>query len=259
MVANQAAKPLPPLPRGWSRICHETGLFLRGIGLGIIVTACQGFFKKNFFEPEKVAVHRSRITALLRTSIHIGPLGVAIFEIVLNVKGHFVGRIPFQQSYLQFAAKGHEIAIQASIATILFSYIRYQISVGKGMPFGAVLSGLQFLQVSHLWSVELWSSISSKEFQLRRKMCFTILILTCVIVAATAGPSIASLLIAQQGLWPSTSSYVAVNASVLDLWPDRIDDRKIERACAVIRLDSLDETPRLPPIGPLFFVTMQRF
>lgn len=31
--------PIPPLPRGWSRICHEMGLFIQGIGLGIVVTS----------------------------------------------------------------------------------------------------------------------------------------------------------------------------------------------------------------------------
>ncbi|MCJ1423574.1 hypothetical protein MMC29_001458 [Sticta canariensis] len=149
-VANQAAKPLPPFSRGWSRICHETGLFLRGIGLGIIVTACQGFFTKTFFEPEKFAIRRSRTTALPRTLIHIGPLGVTVFEIILNVKGRFVGT---KQSYLQFAAKAHGNAIQASTATILSKSV--------------------------------------------------------IFAAATAGPSSASLLIAQQGLWPSTSLYVA--------------------------------------------------
>ena len=188
----------------------------------------------------------------------MGLLGLPIFEIVLNVKGRFVGTTFVQQSYLQFAAKAHENVIPASVATILFSYFRYQIGVGKEMPFGAVSSGSQSLQVSHLWPIELWSSVLSKEFQLRRKIYFTDLILTCVIVAATAGPSSARLLLAQQSLWPSNSLYVAVNASPQDLWPDRIDDGKIERACAVVRLDSLDETPRLPPHGPVFFGMMER-
>lgn len=67
IVESHVAKPLPPLPRSWSRVCHETGLLLRSIGLGIIVTAFQGFFTKNFQEPEKVAIRRNRVTALLRT------------------------------------------------------------------------------------------------------------------------------------------------------------------------------------------------
>ncbi|MCJ1469537.1 hypothetical protein MMC07_008170 [Pseudocyphellaria aurata] len=244
--ASRAIKPLPPLPRGWSRVCHETGLFLRGIGLGIVVTTFQGIFTKDFSEPEKVAIRRSRTTALLRALIHIVPLGVSIFEIVLNFKGRFVGETFNYQNYIQFAAKGHEIAMQASIATILLSYIRYQISAGKGMPFGAVLSGLQFLQVSYLWSVELWSSILSKEFRLRKKLCFAVLILVCIAVAATAGPSSANLLIARQGLWPTASTYLAVNASFQDIWPDRLDDTNLKNDCATVTPDSPDEWLRCP-------------
>lgn len=139
---SPATKPLPQLPRGWSRVCHETGLFLRSIGLGILVTAFQGFFTSSFLEPEKVAIRQSRVTALLRALIHVVPLGLAIFEIILNWKGRYVGKDFTKQNILQFVAKGHEILMQASIATIILSYIRYQISVGKGMPFGAMLGAL---------------------------------------------------------------------------------------------------------------------
>lgn len=125
IAASQADKPLPPLPQGWSRVCHETGVFLRGIGLGIVVFSFQGIFTKNFLEPEKVAISRSRITALLMSLIHVVPLGIAIFESVLNLKGHFIGKTFDKQNYLQFVAKAHEVAIQASLATILLSYIRY--------------------------------------------------------------------------------------------------------------------------------------
>ena len=231
IAESHIAKPLPPLPRGWSRVCHEVGLLLRSIGLGIVVTAFQAFFTKNFQEPEKIAIRRSRVTALLRTLIHAVPLGIAIFEIVLNFKGLYVGKHFNKQNYIQFAAKAHEIAMQASIATILLSYIRFQISTGKGMPFGAVLSGLQFLQVGYLWSSELWSSILSKEFQLRKKICFVSLVFVCITIAATAGPSSANLLIARQGLWATGSKYLAVNATFQDIWPDRIDGEKIDRGC----------------------------
>ncbi|MCJ1428719.1 hypothetical protein MMC29_006630 [Sticta canariensis] len=233
---GQAKKPLPGLPRGWSRVCHETGLFLRSIGLGILVTAFQGFFTNNFLEPEKVAIRQSRVTSLLRALIHLLPLGIATFEITLNWKGHFVGRHFDKQNYLQFAAKAHEIFIQASIATIILSYTRYQISVGKGMPFGAVLGALQFLQVSYLWSAELWSAIISHNFHLKKKLCFTILIIISVTVAATAGPSSANLMIARQGIWPEKSSYLAVNATFEDIWPDRLDDEKISSDCRTVRV-----------------------
>lgn len=228
-------KPLPPLPRGFSRITHETGLFLRSIGLGIIVSAFQGFFFKSFEESEKVAIRRSRVTALLRALIHAVPLGIAVFEIVINWKGHYVGAMFDMQNSLQFVAKAHEVTMQASISAILLSYIRYQITTGEGMPFGAVLGGLQFLQVSYLWSNELWSTIFATNFQLRRKFPFVVLILVGVSLAATAGPSSANLLIARQDIWPQKPKYYAVDATIPDMWPDRVDGENIPEKCSRTR------------------------
>lgn len=233
----QATKSLPRLPRGWTRVCHESGLFLRSIGLGILVTAFQGFFTNNFSEPEKVAIRQSRVTALLRALIHAWPLGLAIFEIIINWKGHYVGPLFDKQNYLQFVAKAHEILMQASIATIVLSYIRYQVSAGKGMPFGAVLGALQFFQIGYLWSVEFWSAIVSKDFQLRKKICFAVLIVICITIAATAGPSSANLLIARQGTWPRKSNYLSVNATFQDIWPDRLDGGEFLSVCE-LKLDS---------------------
>ncbi|MCJ1252111.1 hypothetical protein MMC30_009349 [Trapelia coarctata] len=156
----QDDKALPRLPRGWSRVCHETSLFLRGIGLGIIVTAFHGFTQKNFSEPKKIAIHQSRITALLRSLVHIAPIAVALFEIVINWQGRYVGAVFDKQSYYQFAAKVHEISMQASLASIVLSSIRFEVALGDGLPFGAFLGGLQFLQPTYFYvngtSQDIW-------------------------------------------------------------------------------------------------------
>lgn len=185
----------------------------------------------------------------MRALIHTIPSGVAIFEIVLNWKGHYAGAHFDKQNYLQFVAKGHEILMQASITTIILSYTRYQISVGKGIPFGAILGALEFLQVSYLWSVEFWSAITSKDFHLRKKICFAVLVLLCATVAATAGPSSANLLIARQGTWPRKSSYLAVNATSQDLWPDRLDSEKIPSECKMLDPYSSKKRPHCPSIN----------
>lgn len=227
-------------------MCQETTLFLRSIGLGIVVTAFQGVFTKNFREPEKVAIRRSRVTALLRTLIHAVPLGIAIFEIILNFKTKYAEREFDKQNYIQFAAKAHEIAMQVSLATILLSYLRLKIGAGKRMPFGAVLGGLEFLQISYLWSWELWSSIFSKEFQRKKKLCFVSLIFVCITIAATARPFSANLLRARQGLWYSRSKYLALNATFQDIWPDQLNGEEIDKDCAMIQFDSQPNVARCP-------------
>ncbi|KAI9872891.1 MAG: hypothetical protein M1830_001086 [Pleopsidium flavum] len=229
-------KPLPRLPRGRSRLCHETSLFLRGIGLGIVPTILQGLFRKDFSEPQKVAVHQSRVIALFRALIHVVPLTVALMEIILNWKGHYIGMAFDKQSYYQFAAKAHEITLQASLVSIALSYIRFQLTFGNGLPFGAFLSGLQITQISYLWSTELWSSlfVTSKTFQLRSKLALLAMVTICGLIAATAGPSSAVLLIPRQTRWHSESTYFYVNGTFQDVWPDRVDAKKIPKHCAVI-------------------------
>lgn len=235
---SQGSKPNSGSRRRWSQACHQFGLFLRKIGFGILVTSIQGFFTKNFPEPEKVAIRQSRLIALLTALIHVLPVGLAIFEIILNWKGYFVGALFDKQNSLQFAAKAHEIFMQASIATIILSYIRYQTCASKGMPFGAIFGALQLYQVSYLWSVELWSAITSKNFQPRKKICFVVLIFVCITVTATAGPSSANLLIARQGIWQRTSSYLAINATFQEIWPSRLGDESISGNCKMMKFPS---------------------
>ena len=226
------SSPNPRLPGAWSSVCHETRLLLRSIRLGIVITVFQGFFTtKNFLEPEKIALRKSRISAILKTLVHALPLTIAFFEIFLNWEGRYVGKSFNKQNYLQFVAKGHEITMQASVATILLSFIRYQITIGQGMPFGAVLGGLEFLHASYLWSMEFWSSILSKTFHLKSKLVFVILILLCSTIAITAGPSSANLLLARQGIWPIGSAFLAVDATFTDLWPSQLDGSSVSRDC----------------------------
>lgn len=253
-----AAKPLPRLPRGWARICYETSLLLRGLGLGVVVSAFQGLFSKNFSEPAKIAIRRNRITACLRNLIHTVPLGIALFEIILNWKGRYVGAQVLNPNYLQFAAKAHEVTVQISVATIILSYVRHHV-VNKGMPFGAVLAGLQIFQPNYLWSLEFWASMSSKNYQLNRKLPFAFLVLACILVTILAGPSSANLLIARHGIWRTKSAYIAFNATFQDIWPDQLDGEDVPKSCAVANLGSLANDPDCPLSNLLFSLGTSAF
>lgn len=161
-------------------------------------------------------------------------------EIILNWKGRYIGATFDKQSYYQFAAKAHEITLQASLVSIALSYILLQLTFGDGLPFGAFLGGLQITQVSYLWSTELWSSlfVSSKLFRLRSKLGLLAMVIICGLIAATAGPSSAVLLIPRQTRWHSGSTYFYVNGTSQDVWPDRVNARKIPKRCAVISYSS---------------------
>ncbi|KAL9066627.1 MAG: hypothetical protein Q9161_007457 [Pseudevernia consocians] len=76
---------------------------------------------KGYTEPTKIAIRKSRTTALLRALIHIIPVGVALWEIVLNWNTYFVGYAVYEQAYYQLGAKAHEIAIEASLSAVIFT------------------------------------------------------------------------------------------------------------------------------------------
>ena len=105
---------------------------------------------KGYTEATKIAIRKSRTTALLRALIHFTPVGVALWEIVLNWNTYFVGYDVYNLAYYQFGAKVYEVAIVASLSAVIFSYVRYELMLGDGIPFGALFSGLQISQASYL-------------------------------------------------------------------------------------------------------------
>ena len=159
-------------------------------------------------------------------------------EIIVNWNGRFIGANFDKQTYLQFAAKAHEITVQASLGTVLLAFLRYEVTKTMGIPLGAFLGGVQFTQISYLWSAEFWSSVLSKQFRGWNKVNFLLMALLCTILAATSGPSSASLLIPRQNIWSLRSFQLSVNGTSSDIWPDSLDGSEIPDACMVINSES---------------------
>ena len=253
-------KPLPQLPNCWTRFCDQVGLFLRSIRLGIIVTGFQGLFKRSFAEPPKAAISNDRLSASLRSIVHIIPITVALLEITVNIRGRYVGNTFDQQVYLQFAAKAHEIVIEASLATALLSYLRYEVALDKGLPFGALLGSVQFQDVSYLWSREFWSAVLSSQFRKKTKLGFISMVLVCTLIAAAAGPSSASLLIPRQDFWALESYDVFFNSTAARFWPDTLSAEDVPASCGTVTSNiSLveqclvkDWIPQLKSSAPIF-------
>ena len=195
----------------------------RVLGLNIIISFLV-FLRhkavgKGYTEQTKVAIRKSRTTALLRALIHIVPVGVALWEIVLNWDTYFVGYAVYNQAYYQFGAKAHEIAIEASLSAIVFSYVRYELMLGSGIPFGALFSGLQVSQASYLWSMEFWGTVSSRTISLKSRLVLLVVVTSSVFLAAIAGPSSAILLVPRLDFWPGGSTNIWINVTSDSLWP----------------------------------------
>ncbi len=100
------------------------------LGLSMIVAGLKALRRlsigKGYDEPTKIAIRQSRKIALSRALIHIAPLGVALWEIVLNWNTYYVGATIRNIAYYQFGAKVHEMVVQASLAAVVLIYVRWE-------------------------------------------------------------------------------------------------------------------------------------
>ena len=92
---------------------------------------------------------------------------------------------------------------------------------GNGLPFGALFSGLQISQISYLWSMEFWGLLRGDQLNIKRKLSVVAVMGICFILAAAAGPSSAVLLIPRLGYWPSGTTSIWINATSVEIWPER--------------------------------------
>ena len=198
-------------------------MVLKGLGLGLLAssTPCHWFRRQRRRSPEplKVVIRLSRTVAIFRSLVHIVPIGITLWLVTLNWVTYYVGSFTLDQVYYQIGAKALEIMIQASLATLALAYIRHELLFGKGLPFGALFSGLQVNQISYLWSSELWGSIGSKSFSIWKRLILLILITLVSVLAATVGPATAVLLIPRRDYWPAGSTRIWINGAYEDIWP----------------------------------------
>lgn len=224
-------------PQGRWRSGLRSGLvnLCRALGLGLLPS----LFAVDGNEVAKVAVHKNRLTSVLRALVHFVPVGGAVALIALNCRQFYIGPWLKNISLLQFAAKLHELTIQASLTTILLTYIRYELALGVGLPFGALFSGLQITQISYLWSLEFWGSISASKIPIRQRLCFLMMALITILLAATVGPASALAMIPRLENWPAGRTYIWLNGSVEDIWPSFIDASGIPVSCSRVESDAL--------------------
>ena len=177
---------------------------------------------KSDSEEAKVAIYRSYSIAFLHAVPHLIPLLAIVVLIVLNTNGYFIGDISISAaSAFQFAAKLLELMIQASLATILLSIVRRHV-LGAGLPLGALFAPSRTTDVSYLWSLEFWGSVTAKRRFGWRMVMLLILIPLFVVLAAVVGPSTAVLIVPRSIDFP-THQYLVLLDSNSDLFPDTVN------------------------------------
>ena len=206
-------------------VTQQAHVVLRALGLGILTCWLRSLFSKTRYqriEPPKVAIRKHRPSALLGALVHLIPVAGAIALISINIHEYYITRESVRSLVVyQLLAKIHEISIQASVAAIVFSYIRHEMVLGQGIPFGSLFCGLQISQVSYLWSMEFWGSVRSKHLNLRRRCGLIAITVGAIVLATVAGPSSAVLLVPHNTSFPWGSTHIWLNTTSDDLWPAR--------------------------------------
>lgn len=123
------------------------GTALRSIGLQVLKVLAPWHRPLTLLEPAKVAIHSRPTSVLARLAVHVLPVLAAITLLVINALNVRMDRTTWYNT-LQFVAKIHEIAMQASIAAILMAYVRQKML--SGTPFGAIFAGIQTANLSYL-------------------------------------------------------------------------------------------------------------
>lgn len=215
------------LSQCWVSFCHHATIILRALGLHILVhwfrsLTFRSFTKRQTYnELPKVAIRGNRSSALLRTLVHLLPVAGALGLVIINIHQYYVGSSIKPLALYQFIAKLHEVTIQASLAAIVFTYIRHELVLGQGVPLGALFSGLQISQASYLWSMEFWGSLRSNHLSCRKRCYLVVIVIGGIFLAAVVGPSSAVLLVPRLAYWPAGSTHIWIDIKPDDLWPTR--------------------------------------
>lgn len=80
----------------WSSPKDHTKAVFRALGLGLLISGFRSLqhsaVGKGYEEPTKIAIRGNRTTASLRTLIHFIPVGVALWEVVINWNTYYLGK-----------------------------------------------------------------------------------------------------------------------------------------------------------------------
>lgn len=176
-------------------------------------------------EPEKIAIESNFWTAFAAGIIHVVPVLTTIVLLILNIQGYYIGAEldgPSGQDGLkllglQFAAKIHELTFTASLTAVVFSYLRHELAVASGLPFGAIFAGFQFDKISFLWSSEFWGITYASSKGSWRRWKFLLLVVPCCLLSVGVAPLSASLMKPRLDWWPAggTNFWIAMGLDEL--------------------------------------------
>ncbi len=107
-------------------------------------------------------MHSNWKATLIHTIGFLVPFFAALALVILNIRATFFGDTPSTAvTDIQFAAKFHELLMQASLTVVSLSIIRARLFGSKSLPLGAVVAPYRTTDVSYLWSLEFGGFMAS--------------------------------------------------------------------------------------------------
>ena len=161
-------------------------------------------------ELPKVAASTSRSRALLQWLIHVPAITITTTVLALNFANVYwmdygtLGQNTILGA-LQFAVKLHESFIVASLSTVMFHRMQYELAYREGVSFGTLLAGYQLNSVSYLFSAECWAGVcgpKSGAFSTGlHRWALSLTVFGAIILAALSGPASGIMLIPKLAWW----------------------------------------------------------
>lgn len=175
----------------WSRFRNA----MRAVRLQFI-SPILGHFKTldSRTEYRKVAMHQSRSVAVFHVLLHLLPLAGAIALLVLQWSRYWIAPQTNVSTILQFAAKVHELTMQASLIEVLLCCVRTA-AIDGFIPLGALSGATQPTQLAYLWSLDFLAIFSSSAMRGWRKITLILALSFLLIMVSLVGPSSAILII----------------------------------------------------------------
>jgi hypothetical protein len=149
---------------------------------------------KSSTEHRKVAMYHSRQIVTSHVLLHILPLSAAATLWALQWTKYWIGMQTNVSTPLQFAAKFHELTMQASLVEVLLCAIRTEVVAGY-VPLAALSGITQPTQLSYLWSIDFLSLFASPALRGWKRVALLFIIPFLLLLISFVGPSSAILVI----------------------------------------------------------------
>lgn len=154
--------------------------------------------------------------AFSRCLIHIFPVTVSLVLFRLNLGGFYIRHGFSQQSSDGPTDQGNDmklasIQVAAKVQELLVISITRDRLLHEGIPLGLAASGISFARISYFWSPALWGAIpalvTSSKIQ---DVCLLTLVFLGGLIAVTAGPASAIIILSRPTVWISRPSFIII-------------------------------------------------